>query len=304
MAWKLIDRPKTLKVTKSLAKSFAEMNPCPHDRPLSERRLMVYERLLNDGLFRPVTWASVLCQETEEVYRVNGKHTSTLLSGLKELPEFFAVIEEYECDYLNDVAKLYATFDSNVQSRNARDIYLSFAATVPEIKECSPKVITAAVCGLSYHKNGSDAYGKTQPAERAELLLDYPEFVLWLNALLTGGMSNAESGKVTSGHIKNLPLYRLPVVAAMVGTWSKAKGPATEFWTQVRDETAASPADPTRKLSRYLLTSGLKGGINGRARVAGNREVYCKSLRAWNAWRKNEHTDLRYSPDGKIPVPV
>ena len=51
MSWKLIDRPKTLKVTKTLAKQFCEMEPAPHDRPLSERRLQVYQKLMNQGQF-------------------------------------------------------------------------------------------------------------------------------------------------------------------------------------------------------------------------------------------------------------
>src|SRR4051812_22803639 len=111
MGWKLTGRPKTQKVTKALAKAFVDMEAAPHDRPLSERRLQVYEKLLYMGEFRPVTWASAYCVETGETYRVNGKHTSIMLSGLEVLPDFFVTIEEYECDTLQDVAKLYSTFD-------------------------------------------------------------------------------------------------------------------------------------------------------------------------------------------------
>lgn len=109
MSWKLISRPKTQKVTKALAKQFAEMDAAPHDRPLSERRLQVYTRLLNEGQFRPVAWTLATCRETGGTYRINGKHTSVMLSNLEDIPEFYVTIEEYSCDTLEDVARLYAT---------------------------------------------------------------------------------------------------------------------------------------------------------------------------------------------------
>ena len=301
MSWKLIDKPKTQKVTKALAKTFAEMDPAPHDRDLSERRLQVYEKLLAAGQFLPVTWASALCEETGGLYRVNGKHTSVMLSGMDKLPEFFATIEEYECETLEDVAKLYATFDSGMQSRTARDIYMSFAATMPELKEASDKTITAAIVGISYVKYDLDSR-RTTPAERAELILDNAEFVMWLQLLLAGGPTVKDSGVEGRSKMKAMHLYRKPVVAAMYQTWSKVKGDALAFWSAVRDETGPTPASPARKLSRYLLTSNLKGNDYGRVKTAGNREQFVKCIHAWNAWRKGESTDLRYYADVKVPA--
>jgi hypothetical protein len=300
MAWKLLDRPKTQRVTKALAKTYVEMEPAPHDRPLSERRLMVYQKLLVAGQFRPVTWASAICKETGDLYRVNGKHTSTMLSGLEKIPDFFVTIEEYECDTLEDVAKLYATFDSGMQSRSAKDIYHSFAATVPELSDVSSKVIVTSITGIAYQKMGQDLYGRTQPVERAEMLLDYPEFVIWLNELMAGGPT-AETGGPSKQ--RNQQLLRQPVAAAMFATWSKAKGAADNFWKAVRDETGANLNEPSRKLSRFLLITGMrKEDRGGKLRQAGTREIYVKCLHAWNAWRKSETTNLNYYEASKVPA--
>lgn len=301
MSWKLIDRPKTVKATKSLIKQFVEMTPAPHDRPLSERRIGVYEKLLAAGQFRPVTWASALCGETEDVYRVNGKHTSILLSRLEKLPEFYVTVEEYECETLEDVAKLYATFDSNMQSRTARDIYLSFAATVPELANVSDKVICAGIGGVGYQKHGQ-GLSNIQAAERAEAVLDQPEFVLWLSDLLQGAPGIAETGSATRSKLKVSHLYRQPVVAAMFASWQKAKAAATEFWSAVRDETGPVPTSPDRKIARWLVTSSLTMKANTRVRKAGTRETYVKCLHAWNAWRKGESTNLNYHADAKVPA--
>ena len=303
MGWKLLDRPKTMKLTAKLAQNFMEMESAPNDRTLSERRLAVYSKLLHDGQFRPVTWASALCKETEGLYRVNGKHTSTMFAGLKTLPDFFVTVEEYECDTLEDVAKLYATFDSALQSRNARDIYLSFAGTISELAAVPAKVVTAAVAGMAFQQYGTNL-ATTQPAERAENLLEYPEFVLWLAKLLGGANSSGNNGVKTRSNQKALHLYRAPVVAGMFGTWLKAKAAATEFWTAVRDETGAKPDLPDRKIARWLVTSTLSHREHGRVRSAGNRETYVKCLHAWNAWRRNEGTNLNYYAESKVPTVV
>jgi len=306
MSWKLIDRPKTAKVTKNLAKSFMEMEPAPHDRPLSERRLQVYAKLLAAGQFRPVTWASAICKETGEVYRVNGKHTSTLLAGLTQMPDFFVTVEEYECDTLEDVGRLYATFDSKMMSRTANDIYLSFAATCKEIADLPVRVITNAAAGIAYADLGQDVYGKTQPAERAEYLLEHTDFVQWLAAIFGGGPTLGEQGVRSLGHTKAGHLYRQPIVAAMFKSWSKHRSDATKFWEAVRDATGTKPNLPDRVLSTFLLTSNIKRqgewASNARRRqTTSTREVFVKCLHAWNAWRKGESTKLNYYAEAKVP---
>lgn len=301
MSWRLLDRPKTQKVTRTLAKQFAEMEPAPHDRPLSERRLQVYHRLLAEGQFRPVTWASALCKETEDVYRVNGKHTSTLLAGLEKVPEFFVTIEEYEADTLEDVAKLYATFDRVCRAAAPIDIYLSFASTVEELKDIPPHLIKLAVPSLAYEKWGQDSYSKT-PAERAELVFDDAAAVLWI----AGIMARDDGRKFVPDAAK---LRRQPVVAAMFTTMRKSMKAATEFWSAVRDETGPQPTCADRKLAKYLLTTGTivssgSSSRNPRKKVikSNNREIFVKCLHAWNAWRKNETTNLNYHADAKVPA--
>lgn len=303
MGWKLIDKPKTVLVTKKLAKQFAEMDPAPHDRPLSEKRLTVYAKLLNEKKFRPVTWASAICEETGNVYRVNGKHTSTLLAGIEKTPEFYVTIEEYECPTLEDVAQLYATFDSAIQSRSARDIYLSFAGTIPELKEVPSKFIQVAVAGMSYAKMGADVYGASQPAERAEMLIEHPQFVLWMTSIFSGAATTHESGIASKSKLKCAHMIRQPVAAAMFASWEKAKGAATEFWTSVRDESGTNPQGPDRKIGRFLLTIGMAERPNrSKAKTAGLREIYVKCLHAWNAWRKGETTNLNYFANAKVPT--
>jgi hypothetical protein len=275
------------------------MEAPPHDRPLSERRLMVYERMLKDGAFRPVTWATTTCKETGGFYRVNGKHTSLLLAGLPDIPEFYVTIEEYECDTLEDVAKLYSTFDSRQQLRSANDIYHSFAGTVPELAVLPRHTITLAVAGIDIYKSDgvSGRSSGASAAERAERLLDYPEYVVWLNSVLLGDQTIPIGERHSSKH-----MYRASIAGAMLGSYLKAQADADKFWKAVRNETGNTPNVPDRKLARLLLTVGVHMGTGTRrVKVVGQRELYVKAIHAWNAWRRGESTDMKYLADKDIP---
>jgi hypothetical protein len=294
MSWSLIDKPRTVRVTKSLAKEFAEMEAPPHDRPLSERRMMIYRRMFNDGLFRPVTWAKCLCKDINATYRINGKHTSILLSSMESIPEFYVTIESYQADDLEDVARLYSTFDTQVQLRTARDINRSFAASVAELRDMPANIINVAVTGISYARNLEMTYSLT-PAERAELLLDHVEFVVWLHDIIS---IQTVSPKF---------LHRGAVVSAMLMTYDKNHKAATEFWTAVRDETGQTPDLPDRKLAKWLSQFNVNfggGAQKPRTRKAENKEFLARALHAWNAWRKGKSTELRYYPDAEIPAAV
>lgn len=308
MGWELTGKPLTTRVTHKLAKEFAELEAAHTDRPLSERRLNVYRRVLDEGGFRPVTWARAWCVETEQWYRVNGKHTSTLFASVDaaKLADVYAVVEMYRCDTLEDVAKLYATFDSQTQTRNAGDVNRSFAAVIPELKDFDVRTVNLFVGALNYARfpaacgggggptrDGSLPGAPTTAAERAEILFDCVDECLWLHGLL-GDMG------------RHRHLCRIPVAAAAVGCWRKAKKDAGEFWAAVRDETGERPDLPDRKLARWLLQHHVKHGVGAasgpaRYRVL-PREFYVRCVHAWNAWRRKEKTELRYFPAAKIPA--
>jgi hypothetical protein len=296
MGWKLISAPKTTKATKALAIEFAEMEPAPQDRPLSERRLQVYERLLRAGEFRPVAWASAECRETHETYRVNGKHTSVLLSRQEPVPELYIIVERYACDTLEDVAKLYSTYDSKLSSRTTADINRAFAAAVPELAGVAQSNLNLCASAISYCDLQEKTY-RLQPQERAENLLEHHEFVLWIQDLFG----------TRRGNSKYNHLARMAVYAAMFGCYRRDKDAATKFWTAVRDETGTAPDTPDRKVGRYLL--GVRTGRDATGRTIGHsyrstvndRQVFCKCIHGWNAWRKNESTVLKYTETDDIP---
>jgi hypothetical protein len=289
--WNLLS-VKTRKITVALATEFAEMEAAPGDRPLSERRMQVYERLLREGSFRPCVWSTATCEETGGRYRVNGKHTSILFSRLaNEFPDHYVNVETYACNTLEDVGRLYGTFDAQITSRTSSDINLAFASTVPELRGIPRHVLNVCVTGIALHlADGSRNRIYATPCQRAELLLEYPEFVLWTNDIISTR--------------KHRHLQRGGVVGAMFATRSKCKRDAEKFWLAVRDETGTTPNCPDRLLSRWLLTTVVvpDSGRKVASKQADIREFYVRCLHAWNAWRKNvELGHLKYNPASKPP---
>jgi hypothetical protein len=303
MKWKMSEKPRTVLANPSLIREFVDMEPAPYDRPLSERRLQIYERILQMGEFRPVVWASATCGETNCTYRVNGKHTATMLSGIlgakKPLPEFYVTVERYECDRLTDVANLYNTFDSALGSRNTRDINASFASAIPELKDISFRIVTNCVSAIAYHRWTESELKLVPAAEKAEQLMDNIDFVVWVGKTFTA---------TTVGVASQRHVTRVPVVQAMYATHSRAKSPADTFWKKVRDESDPDRDNPTRVLARYLMRTVISGGhtsrVSGKNKVVSAREIYVKCLHAWNAWRKGEATALNYHAKADIPKVV
>ena len=64
MGWRLAGKPKTQEVTLELANKFQSMDAAVEDRPLSEIRLTVYEKIWRAAGSRPVHWAATYCKET------------------------------------------------------------------------------------------------------------------------------------------------------------------------------------------------------------------------------------------------
>lgn len=296
MAWQLTGHAKTQRITAELARQFAEMDPAPDDRPLSENRLKVYENVARAGHFRPVEWSVAFCKETGGTYRVNGKHTSTLFARLPlaDIPPLFAVVQRYECDTLTDVSRLYSTFDSRTQSRTVSDINRTFAACVPSLHGVvAPRLIDLCISAIWYSSKLGD-YTRIPPQERAEVILEHPDFALWANEVL-GGKKHSNS------HIAIMP-----VIAAMYATYQKAPRIATTFWTAVKDRDGESVKTPTRRLGEWLLVvkagRGRYTNTGSRIRKIPEREYFVKCIHAWNAYRAGETTNLNYHANADVPA--
>jgi hypothetical protein len=284
-------------MTKKVAQEWSELKAAPGDRALNENRVSFYIHQVNELEMRTVDWAKAFCKQNGEWYRVNGKHTSTAFSRINnsDLSGIFAMVEEFECENLEDVAALYATFDSRIQSRTTTDVNKSYAASVPELDSLHIRSVNLAVSGLSWYTSPKKPHVGL-PKDRAELMLSHIPAVLWLS----------ETAPYTNKKYRFV--FRVPVAGAMLATYFVSREAATEFWNLVKCETGVRPECPDRVLAKFLSGIKVDGSPNSRAlslsERAGPLEVYSKCIYAWNAWRRGDDLDrLRYIPGNEPPVP-
>lgn len=299
--WRQKGKPRSVEITRKLAREFVEMTPAPGDRPYRDFRSAAYIKLAQAGRFRNPLWGRAYCRETGIEYRVNGKHTATMmyewdLVAHGPYPKLHALIEEYECDTLADVADLYATYDSPSTTRSSGDINRMFAAAVPELAGIKEHMINRYVTGLNHTPQRSQHSTKTL-AERADVLLTETAAIVWIDKNLMHPEKERDA--------KLKMLLRGPIIGAIFKSYKKDPLAALSFWTAVREESDPNNEAPSRKLARFLRT-----GTMSRQRVrtsrenvqlTDGRELWVKACHAWNAWRKGKPTDLRYYPKAELP---
>lgn len=290
--FKMIEKPKIVKVTHALAKEFAEMEKAPGDREISPRRMAYLTDAIKAGEFRTAEWSYCICDGKK--YRTNGKHTSNIMAEMNgELPDnIFVSVCGYEAESMGGVADCYCTFDNRASARSTGDINRAFWASSAGLEDVPAKIVNCCVTGIAIAKHGDGYASATRPEERAMAMRTHGKFFLWSAAL-------------NDGHTKsNAFMFRGPVVAAMFKTWQKSAQAATEFWSLVRDGSGTSPKTADRKLQKFLLETACANGRGASpgGKMCGQREMMCRCITAWNAWREGAGTELKYFPSAAIPT--
>lgn len=292
--WRLLKR-RIVEATPRLAKKYFEMQGCPNDRVLGESRLARLSKVIDSGEFRGCEWANVLCLENDQIYRVNGKHTSTDLHGRNPFPREISIVEsDYEADDMEAVASLYATFDAPGTDKNGPDINWLVAGTRPELCELPKKVINLAVLALAFDKWEMHTWSKP-PMEKALLILNEEKFCYALMDLMCGDCKNIKRG---------------PVATAILRNFRKCQQDCLTFWTAVRDETGQHPTLPDRKLAKWLnrirINIGASTKVRNKTETVTFHEVVVRCIQFFNLWRNGE-TVIKMPPyhcDKPIPSVV
>lgn len=290
MAWRILEVPKTVKLTRKLAQEYALMERAPHDRELQPRRLDHIARIIGEDRFRPPEWVSAYCAATGVLYRINGKHTSTVVSSLNKIPDNLkAIVSKYECDTLEDVADLYATFDAKFTTRSARDIYTVFGQSHPALTDVQSHVLALCASGINYGLHEAVA-SRVPVEERARKLLENPEFVLFVSSLNVRSMEYRW-------------MARAAVIAAMYRVWVRSKTGCVTFWKSVRDGDDPDPQSASRVLQRWLMTTSLssKNSVHTEVNRSTDHEMLSRCIMAYNSWRKGKALETRYQADKPTP---
>lgn len=290
-----------LTVNQRLAVKWRDMMPIPNDRGLSDERLTKYRVQMLEGLFRPMVWADV--EVTGDWYRINGKHTSTLLSDpliLSKCADLVVFVEHYRAPTMEQASALYATFDSRDSIRSQSDINRQFSSTNEALSRIPSKRLSAYVTGLCIRYLGWQYLAKFSAGKRSALMFKYIDRALWLENIF----ANLDQ-------VNQILVRRGAVIAAMLATYDVDVPTASVFWNWVVTGEHVEKDHQTRVLREWLMRTIMVGGRRN-SQSTGNssgyadaREFYTRCIQAWNGFRKNQYVKLsRYHSNTPIPQAV
>lgn len=281
---------KLTTITPKEAERLLKFNNFVGQRNIREQHCLQLAEKMDSGLFHVGNVA--LVHKGETTLLADGQHqlTACVLAGVP----FKAVLQEYTLDDSDGeqaMARIFSQFNID-RSRNKGDIAWIYACELGW-SNWNRRVVTVTAAALGMVQNGEMRYdSKLTKDQSAELLTQNIKVCEWINDMNVGSARH---------------LRKASTVAAMISTYRKAQKPSTEFWTGVRDGTELKKNCPRYVLREWLLKTALRvrpiaGG--GDKEITDIRAMYAKSIHAWNAWRQDRQTQLKYHPKSPLPKPV
>jgi hypothetical protein len=268
---------EVLPLTPELAREFRDLPGSPTERDLNGNRLQHLRRKAEKGQLVTFHWAKA---QLEDLWmRVNGQHSSTMLCELNGgFPEgIFVHVDSYRVDDADGLALLFRQLDDRKSGRSAADVAGAYQNLEDELRGRLAKPVgKLGIEAVTWYRRLIDGVQVKIGDEQYHLFHESAlhQFLLWLNEIFS---------------IKTPELRRVPVVAAMYGTFEKNEEEARRFWDQVaRGGEQFEDSAPSTVLDEWLKTvkeerSSIKPG-----------EYYRGCIYAWNAFRENKQLkDIR-----------
>lgn len=282
--WKVKSREEII-VSKKEAEEFWKLNVYSAQRTINQRHLEQLKHALKDNTFRTgsLAIASYKDEKGKKIkILVNGQHQ---LKGIIDLDSMMiANLEEIECDTLEDVAEVYATYDQG--GRGLYDLINPYADAL-EIQW--PLTLTRLILGGGLFKDGRIGWDRQRKAASLHDYLKLGDFVFSIFSV---------NGKIDWKECSHLS--RRATVAAMMITAEKNREAARIFWTEIRDGIHSKKSDPAKTVRDFLLRYSIDHERGSQySKKATEKEVYRKCLVGWNAFRKGTTTSLKLFNDSK-----
>ena len=256
-------------ITPELALQFRDMKASPTERDLDPKRVQHLREKVLAGNSVTYLWATA--KLGHETLRMNGNHSSNMLCGLDgQFPSgLHAHIDEYECDTIDDLAILFRQFDDRKSGRTTNDVAGAYQGLFDRLSDVPKRVAKLGIEGINWYLKSIEGLpGRT--GDDIYILLQDPRYDAFLHFL--GGLFS----------IKTPELKKLPIVAAIYGTFEANPKEAKTFWDAVaRGGVEYEDAAPATVLDGWLK----RMAENGKDADLQPAHYYQACIYAWNAFR-------------------
>jgi hypothetical protein len=270
---------ETINLTPELAMQFRDMPASPTEREFDNARANMLRKKAEEKRLIAFHWAKARIGSKE--YRMNGQHSAAVLSELNgAFPENLKVhLDTYEVNSTENLASLFRQFDARKSGRTPSDVSGAYQGLHDDLAGVAKPSAKLAVEGVSWYEKhveglpaptGDDVY---QLFSKEAL---YP-FIKWVGEIFS---------------IKTPEMRRVPVVAAMYGSFDKSKAEAEKFWLEVsRGGVEFEDSHPAT-----VLDSFLKSAVEDKRKFdLKPANFYQASAYAWNAYREGRTlTTIKY----------
>jgi len=270
-------KSEVVPLTMELAREFCELPKSRTERDLIPRRLRYLRRQADAGLLVTFHWARALYDGTW--VRMNGQHSSTMLCEMNgNFPTGLQVhLDEYKVETEHDLAELFRQFDHRGSSRSRADVSGAYQGLVSALDDVPKGVGKVGVEGVTwYRRNFLDMKNALVGDDQYNLFTETTlhDYLHWLKEIL-----NTKDNK---------ELIKIPVIAAMYGTFIKNENAARTFWALVgrglKDGTQAAILDEWLEIPRAEQDTPI-----------GEEEYFRGCIYAWNAYREERSIkEIRY----------
>jgi hypothetical protein len=261
-------------ITPIVAASLLEKNTYVSQRALSKQHVKNLCNAIRKGEFHTGEIVLATAGDGKE-HILNGQHqlNAVVMAGAP----INVLMVRAECPTPEDMSNLFSQFDVN-KGRSILDIVKSEVNSIDGV--CWNHLTGSLLAGaLAIIDNESKGETRHEKALRIRTFTAEGNFV---NQFI--GTANKH-------------LNRAQVVACMISTYWKAPTAAYEFWNYVGSGEMLARKDPRMTLRTYLVSLSIKG--NGS--IGTRKEIMAKCVIAWNAFRMDKPTSLKYSADKPVP---
>jgi hypothetical protein len=242
-----------LPLTQAYAAEFYAQAPLPGERELNKRRIEWIGSLIRQGRFVSPTWAVGIVRSSRQRYRLDGQHSSYVLSNLpadEPFPDGLHVnLRIFEFDSLaEDGLDLFLLFNPPESVRNNEDIMGVWRASHPEILKLQRRYLVNIASGLNMYQAGLPGHRALPTRWRGQLYEDpnYRAFAVW------AAQFQRENATSKPGRANARFLTKPAIVAGMLDGFVADREAAQGFWTDVFNESHPDPDDDTRTLATAL----------------------------------------------------
>ena len=267
-----LNASETVDLTPQLATQFSTMPASTTERDISPKRLDYLKKAVLNGTAISFCWAQAKVTETGETVRINGHHSSTMLTKLNgQFPAGLkAHIDTYTVPNNEALIVLFRQLDNRASARTVDDISGAYQGLHPGLVTVPKRAARRAIEGAAWFLRNVRGDAVPTGDDRLDQFnrLDLHPFIHMVGNILS---------------VKT-PEFVHSVVGAMFGAWERDPTDAERFFGDVSKQGGGNNADhPAVVLDAWLVDArDCKGD-----KKPTEREIYTACAVAWNAFRNH-----------------